>query len=182
MKKIIIVFILLSSIFLVACDSISSPSYNKCNDFAKSMVPEKVSFEGYSDKFHSQPTEFGSTAFWSGKNKWNDGTEMIYKAYYKKGSVSGENLNYFYSYNYVTVMPVLVKTNDSIRYTKQIIADNGDILGDTTFGIKAILKPIPNEFYVRPNNCFRDDCLTYSAFQNFSIASYEIVDCTYMEK
>jgi len=176
------------SLIITGCDTISSgnitPSANSnnCDEFAKSMIPQKITFFVSSTLPPSITDNYDSSALDLGKNKWNDGTSITSNTYFVKGNSVGENTNYFYSYNYVTVMPVLVKTNGTIRYTKRVITDNGDILGDTTFGINVVLKPIPNEVYRWQADCFGNTCYSNLLEINFSIVSYKIMDCTYIKK
>ncbi len=99
---------------------------------------------------------------------WKDGTlnplTTIMLIEYKKGSKKGENINLYY--------PSHLYKDGSLTYSKRVVDEQGNILGDNNFKVKLILKPIPDS-----ESTYQATPTVVCDTLDFEIMDYEITSC-----
>lgn len=109
---------------------VPTPQKLSCEEKAKGLIPKTFTLEFQEGMMSIQE----GWVFEDFNPKWNDGTNIDisdkYKYVFSRGSGVGENVNLFYL------------RDESLGYSKQIVSDEGLVLGITSFQITAIVKPI----------------------------------------
>ena len=128
MRKVLLALIGLSLLLAAGC---IKPEINDCETQAKEMIPDRVVLV----KINS------TNDTWSHEEvfNWLDNTEVknADKVTYRAGSERGENINYYYS------MGEDLFAKNHLSYTKQSVDKDGVILGDNSFAVDFVLKPLP---------------------------------------
>ncbi len=142
MIKIIALFALI--LIVTGCEPVSNSS-NECKQFIDIEIPTELALhEGWPEGY-----SYSNNLIPAGWNTWRDGTVIeitpcrpITLNDFTIGNLEGENINYYYmrgqggEYCYKDYAKI---SRQALTYSKQVVDDNGQILGYNTFGISPIL-------------------------------------------
>ena len=168
MKKIIIALFILT-LLIVGCNYAvetkskvigSGDPYDKCKLWAQTMSPYKLTLI---DRGDWAITEL----VWNNDVKASEAD--ILGIYYKAGSQTGQNVNYYYPYS--------TYKDASIKYSRQVIDKDGTILGDNSFSVNLILKPIEGT-----DGTYQVNELVSYPSKEFDVIEVELVSCNLVDK
>ena len=137
-----------------------------CEGKARALFPEKITLNAYGEGWNWIALDVIDL------KKGRLTSKLPIMASFKKGEEAGQNVNLYYydpgSYS-----------ENSLTYSKEIIAEDGTILGTRTFQADLVLKMIPNTEKTikrRP-----DSPLEYTTM-DFEIVELEIFNCNWLEE
>ncbi|MBI2005600.1 MAG: hypothetical protein HYS80_02455 [Candidatus Aenigmarchaeota archaeon] len=142
--RIYLILSLIGLVFLAGCTqlNISSMSSGRCHELAEEMIPDKINLLIGTQQNVPGDWSLPTGAFGSYESFWNDWSEItapyMMSIYFRPGNQEGENVNYYYFEK-----GKFIYEDNSLKYSKQIINDDGVILGIREFGIAPTLKEIP---------------------------------------
>lgn len=139
----------------------TKPQMEACQEKAKGLIPKKLTMQQYV-----------TWNDWKVRTKeWNDGTEIKYSMSFRNGANPGENVNYLYPLN-------LFDYGDPLSYSKEMIAEDGTILGENHFAIEPILKPMEETFREERNSWGE----VVWKVRDYEIVEYDFVVCNWINK
>ena len=158
--------------------SSNEKTHTLCEDKVKYLIPKNVTLVNANGDWVFPY----KTKLWDDfSNKWNDDILIKIKTdlYFRAGSRTGENINYYYSNHKDDNYYYTSQDTFSLYYEETAISKEGIVLGNNLIEIVFVLIPINNTTrQISLRNRFGEDY--YDTLKDFKIIDYTIKNCNWL--